>query len=108
MYPLLFCIRCSTKKFRIERLYECMIQFMNINKISYYKKNDEDYAIVQVKEWKHSKYIQKIINEIIYDREAIIPITNKKYWMLTPVDMDYVMRMMVINNDTKNKQMMLA
>ena len=108
MYPLLFCIRCSTKKFRIEGLYECMIQFMNINKISYYKKNDEDYAIVQVKEWKHSKYIQKIINEIIYDREAIIPITNKKYWMLTPVDMDYVMRMMVTNNDTKNKQMMLA
>jgi hypothetical protein len=81
---------------------------MNINKISYYKKNDEDYAIVQVKEWKHSKYIQKIINEIIYDKEAIIPITKEKYWMLTPVDMDYVMRMMVINNDTKNKQMMLA
>jgi hypothetical protein len=81
---------------------------MNINNITYYRKNDEDYAIVQVKEWKYSKYIQKIINEIIYDKEAIIPITNKKYWTLTPVDMDYVMRMMITNNDTKNKQMMLS
>ncbi len=108
MYPLLFCIRCSTKKFRIEGLYGCLNQFMNINKITYYNKKDEDYAIVQVKEWKHSNYIEQIINEIIYDKEAIIPITNKKYWMLTPVDMNYVMRMMITNNDTKNIQMMLS
>tara|TARA_Y200000002_G_scaffold382548_1_gene399971 strand:- start:1349 stop:1579 length:231 start_codon:yes stop_codon:yes gene_type:complete len=57
--------------------------------------SDEDYALVEVKNWKNSYESEELITNLSLSKQAVIPSSCRKYWLLTPIDKNELMSMFI-------------
>ena len=95
MIPLFFYARSSSNKFNLDSLYYCIKKFASVNKIKYYQMPNEDYALVEIKNWKTSHESEELITNLSLSKQAVIPLSCRKYWLLTPIDKNELMSMFV-------------
>lgn len=102
MIPLYFYARCSSNKFNLDSLYNCIKKFATVNKISYYQMTNEDYALVEIKKWNTSYESKELIDNLSLLKQAVIPFSFKKYWLLTPIDQNEIMGILIKDLNKKN------
>lgn len=95
MIPLFFYARSSSNKFNLDSLYYCIKKFASVNRIRYYQMPNEDYALVEVKKWKTSHESEELITNLSLSKQAVIPFSCRKYWLLTPIDKNELMNMFI-------------